>query len=102
MSRSLKVLLVLVMVLAVALPAILWMDFLRDRRALRGLEEQLAESRANWESIAKKKEELQESLQSTEEALKEARLTLQESTERAEALRSDIEALKSELALAEP
>ena len=102
MSRSLKALLFLVVFLALVLTWVLSDDFLWDRQFLRELEAKLAESRAVWESVAEKKEALQEELKSAEEALKEARLTLQESTERAEALRTDIEALESEIAALEP
>ena len=98
MSRSLKAILMLAMLLAVILAGILFSDLLRDRQALHDLEAQLADSRASWESIAEKREALQDELKVAEEALKEARLTLQESVERADSLRSDIEALASEIA----
>ena len=98
MSRSLKAILMLAMLLAVILAGILFSDLFRDRQALHDLEAQLADSRASWESIAEKKEALQDELKVAEEALKEARLTLQESVERADSLWSDIEALASEIA----
>jgi len=71
MSRSLKAILMLAMLLAVILAGILFSDLLRDRQALHDLEAQLADSRASWESIAEKKEALQDELKVAEEALKE-------------------------------
>ena len=102
MSRFVKALLLLVIILALVLAGILAMDYFRDLHSLRDLQVQLAESRTTWEAIAEQKETLQEKLKSTEEALKEARLTLRESTERVDALRSDIKMLEAEIAALEP
>ena len=98
MSKTVKGLLVLVLVLALVTAAMLTRGILRDQRALREKQAELAASRATWEKIAEEKETLQDELQEVTDALKEARLTLEESETRAEELRAEIESLEQEIA----
>lgn len=98
MNRMTKGILCAVMAAAIMLAAVLTADLLRDRRAVREMSCELAESRDRWEATAARKEELQEELQGVTDALKEAKLTLSESETRAEELRQDIKELEQEIA----
>ncbi|MBQ3705592.1 MAG: hypothetical protein II888_03985 [Clostridia bacterium] len=97
MSRGMKWILTVTLLAALAVTAVLGAGILRDRRRVRELTAQLAESRARWEDIAERKETLQAELKTVEEALKEANLTIEESETRAEELREDIARLEAEI-----
>ena len=97
MSKSLKFILVLILLLAVVAAGFLSRGILRDQKILREKQAELAASRATWEKIAEEKETLQDELQEVTDALKEAKLTLEESEARAEELRAEIETLKQEI-----
>ncbi len=96
-----KALLAATVLLALLVCGSLGSRLLRDRRTLRELEAELADSRAAWEETAEKKEALQAELKTAEEALKEAKLTLQESADRAAALKEEIAALEDEISALE-
>ena len=98
MSKSLKFILILVLLFAVGLMALLVRGMAADRKTFREKQAELEISRAAWEKTAEEKEALQEELQEITDALKEARLTLQEKEARAEELRADIDTLKQDIA----
>ena len=97
MNKHLKIWLCIVMAAAVALMSLCTVEYLSLGSQLRDSENLLAESRAAWERIAADKVEIQKELKAKKENLKEAELTLSESAERAEELRTEIELLKQEI-----
>ena len=97
MIKTVRILLCVVMAAAIAVGFSLASAVFRDQRLLRDLSGQLSASRTAWETTAAEKEKLQAELRIVEDALKEARLTLQESTERAETLQAEIDTLEAEI-----
>ena len=99
MSRVLRVLLILIMCAAAATAGVLAHRYRADGRQLLELNQELTRSRARWEKTADEKVELQIELEDAQNALREANLTLEEnSAEKAEKIRAEIETLKTEIA----
>ena len=99
MNNQLKIILCLVMAAALALITVCGLNYLRLTKELRSSEQQLAESRETWETIAAEKEALQDDLRAKQKELKEAKLTLDETTERASELKAEIEQLRKDIEL---
>ena len=99
MNNQLKVILCLVMAAACALIVVCGLNYLHLTRELCSIEQQLAESRETWEKIAAEKETLQDSLRAKQKELKETKLTLDETTERATELKTEIEQLRKDIEL---
>ncbi len=99
MNKSMKAIMFIVMLSAVALMVICSLHYLSLGRELRSCEQQLAESRAKWESIAAEKEALQEDLKASQKELNIARLELDKATEDAEEIKAEIDRLKSDILL---
>jgi len=97
MTKSLKIMLCVVMALALAVIAVCSLRYLNLSRDYAACEKELAESRKIWESIAAEKETLQVDLKAKQNDLKVAQLSLEENTARAEELRTDIEKLKADI-----
>ena len=97
MSKIQKALLCVVMIFAIGLTIFLLIGYRNDGERLAFLQEELANSRTVWETIAEEKETLLDELDEANDALREAQLTLEESTERANELREEIETLKKDI-----
>ena len=94
MSKTLKALLCLVMISALAMMTVFFLRYRTERGALSALTAQLEESCASWEGTAAEKEAVNSDL-------REAQLSLEEANEQAEKLTAQIETLKQEIAALE-
>lgn len=101
MSKTMKILLCLAMVAALAVMTVLFLRYRSNSKTLSDLTAQLEVSRTSWENTAAEKEALQKELRTVSGNLREAQLSLEENTERAEELTAQIETLKQEIAALE-
>lgn len=97
MNKQMKILICVVMLVAVLLMAFCMTNWLNLGSELRSGEQQLAESREKWQSVAAEKETLQVDLKAGQKELKENQLYLEEKTARAAELKSEIEKLREEI-----
>ena len=97
MTKSLRLVLLLVMAAAILFMVFALLDYTKMNRELSSLQNQLAVSRQTWETIADEKVELQGVLKTKKEELKEAELSLSEASERAETLKAEIDSLNKEI-----
>lgn len=97
MNKNLKVIICIVILSAVALMAVCSLRYLSLGRDLRSCEQELAESRARWESTAAEKEALQEDLKASQKKLNIAKLELEQAEKDAEEIKAEIDRLKSDI-----
>lgn len=97
MTKTLRFILLLVMAAALLFMILTFTKYVRKKKNLNDLQDQLNVSRQTWENIADEKVELQGILKTKKEELKEAELTLSESTERARTLKAEIEVLQKDI-----
>lgn len=97
MTKSLRLVLLLVIAAAVLFMVISFLDYSHRKHDLTVLEQNLSVSRKTWETIAEEKVELQAVLKTKKEELKEAELSLSEASERAKTLKAEIETLQKDI-----
>ena len=97
MNKRMKFILCFVMISALLLIVLCFLNYLELGNNLQNYTSQLSESRTNWETIAAEKETLQAQLKEMQSELKEAELSLAESTSKTEELKEDIETLIKEI-----
>ena len=97
MNKQLKIILTVVMCVSLTLIFICAQTYLDLGRRLTACNEQLTESRNNWEDIAARKETLQKELREKQTTLKETELTLEESTARVAELQQEVDELTEEI-----
>ncbi len=97
MSKSVKGYCIAVLIAAAAAACFMGNHLRTSEASVRSLRTALSESRRTWESVAAEKEALQDELRQVTNAVKDAKLTLDESTGRAQELRQDIAALTEEI-----
>ena len=97
MKRSLKIILCLVMLAAVALMSVSMKNYLELGNNLRELRTQLTESRNRWEGIAAEKEVLEDELYVKNLELKKTEQSMNDAVKKNEELRSEIESLKKDI-----
>ena len=91
--------------LTAAVAAILILSLFFHYTSLRGETSQtgtlITESKARWNDVSDRKEELQKDLTALKETLRDAEISLRESIDHAAELSADIETLRSEIAALE-
>ena len=97
MNKGMKPLLWIIMLFAAALVIVCSVRYAELNSRLRAEEASLAESRAKWEGIASEKEALLEVLGEKQKELRETELSYNDSVQRAEEIRTDIETLRQEI-----
>ena len=97
MNKQLKAILYIVMISALLLMIVCFLNYLNLSHSLTSYERQLSDSRETWERIASEKEEIQADLKARQKELKEAQLSLDESTERIEEHKTEIDALRKDI-----
>ena len=97
MNRQIRYIAATVMFVAVVLVILCLQNYIQLGRQIQDMESQLAESRANWEAIAEKKENLQEELKSKQDELREAEQSLSESSEKSKEINMEIEQLRHDI-----
>ena len=97
MNKSLKMIIFIVMLTAVAVVVLCGIDYFSLGNELRSLDRQLSESREKWEAIAAEKESLQVNLNADKKKLNQLQLTLDNKLKEAEEIRAEIEQLRSDI-----
>lgn len=97
MNNRTKLTLWIVMAVAMVLVIVCSVQYLELNSRLKEYEAGLSESRAKWEGIASEKEALLEVLNEKQKELRETELSYNDSVQRAEEIRKDIETLNQEL-----
>ena len=97
MKKTLLFYLILCFAAAVALGAVLSIDYSGHASYLRSLQNDLSVSRTKWESIAAEKESLQEEYSEVSDAVREAELTIEEENARSKQLSEEISGLEADI-----
>ena len=97
MNKSLRIVICIVMLTAVAVIALCGINYISLGKELRSLDQQLFESREKWEAVAAEKEALQVDLNADKKKLNQLQLTLDNKLKEAEEIRAEIEQLRSDI-----
>ena len=97
-NKTLRMMLSLAMVLALAVMAVSFLSYRSARKDLSVLKADLETSTAVWKATNEKKLAVQKELKAAKNDLREANLTIEESEEKAASLEEEIKTLEEEIA----
>ena len=97
MIKSLKIILSIVMIFALAVIVVFSSRYLAARHELSSLKEDLAASTAAWKDTNERKLAVQKELKAVKNDLREAELTITDNEEHAAELNEEIETLEAEI-----
>ncbi len=97
-NKTLRMMLSLAMVLALAVMAVSFLSYRSARKDLSALKADLETSTAAWKATNEKKLAVQKELKAAKNDLREANLTIEESEEKAASLEEEIKTLEEEIA----